>query len=214
MLKLIQMNSEKPSEPNKPTGLAPEKMLNNECILGRDQRCCIQLDHRMVSNLHGKIFLKEGQYYYTDTNSCNGSKINNEVAQINQNYLLKLGDHIKIGPFILWIQSLTENVEVIPPQPPEPSQYMPLAVTDPALVKRWTEGDRTLRCTQVIDDTPDVKTFRFVASPPVLFAFQPGQFVTLDLEINGQQVKRSYSISSAPSRPHTLDITVKRVPPN
>lgn len=212
MIKFIQMNSEKPLEP-KQTSLALEKMLNGECIIGRDQRCCIHLDDPKVSSQHGKIFLKEGQYYYTDTISRNGSKINNEDAQINQNYLLKPGDQIQIGPFILWIQSLTENVEVIPPQPPQPSQYMPLAVTDPALVKRWTEGDRTLRCTQVIEDTPDVKTFRFVASPPVLFSFQPGQFVTLNLEIDGQQVARAYSISSAPSRPHTLDITVKRVPP-
>lgn len=213
MLNLIQMNSENPLQPNKKTDLAPETRLNNECIIGRRPGCCLQLDDSMVSGRHGKIFLKEGQYYYTDLISSNGSKINNEVAQVDKNYLLKPGDHIQIGPFILLIQSLGENEKDIFPQPPEPIHYIPLAVIDQALVKRWTEGDRTLLCTQIIDDTPDVKTFRFVAFPPVLFSFQPGQFVTLNLEIDGQQVKRAYSISSAPSRPHTLDITVKRVPP-
>ena len=44
------------------------------------------------------------------------------------------------------------------------------------------------------------------------FAFQPGQFVTLELKIEGKTVRRSYSISSPPSRPQTLDITVKRAP--
>ena len=69
-----------------------------------------------------------------------------------------------------------------------------------------------MRCIQTIDETDDVKTFRFVAEPPRLFSYKPGQFVTLGLTIDGKRVKRSYSISSTPTRPHTLDITVKRVP--
>ncbi|MBW4571165.1 MAG: FHA domain-containing protein [Tolypothrix carrinoi HA7290-LM1] len=96
---------------------------------------------------------------------------------------------------------------VIPPQ-----EYMPLAMVEPADLQRWTKGDLTVRCIGVIDETHDVRTFRFVADPPVLFSYKPGQFVTLDLEINGEEISRSYSISSTPSRPHTLEITVKRVP--
>ena len=46
----------------------------------------------------------------------------------------------------------------------------------------------------------------------MLFTYEPGQFVTLHLEINGKRIRCSYSISSTPSRPHTLEITVKRVP--
>jgi ferredoxin-NADP reductase/ferredoxin len=96
---------------------------------------------------------------------------------------------------------------VVPPQ-----EYMPVAMVEPADLQRWTKGDLTVRCISVIDETHDVKTFRFVADPPVLFTYKPGQFVTLDLEINGEEISRSYSISSTPSRPHTLEITVKRVP--
>ncbi|NEU75627.1 FHA domain-containing protein [Hassallia byssoidea VB512170] len=96
---------------------------------------------------------------------------------------------------------------VIPPQ-----EYMPLAMVEPADLQRWTKGDLTVRCIGVIDETHDVRTFRFVADPPVLFSYKPGQFVTLDLEINKEEISRSYSISSTPSRPHTLEITVKRVP--
>jgi ferredoxin-NADP reductase/ferredoxin len=96
---------------------------------------------------------------------------------------------------------------VVPPQ-----EYMPVAMVEPADLQRWTKGDLTVRCISVIDETHDVKTFRFVADPPVLFTYKPGQFVTLDLEINGEEISRSYSISSTPSRPHTLEITIKRVP--
>jgi ferredoxin-NADP reductase/pSer/pThr/pTyr-binding forkhead associated (FHA) protein/ferredoxin len=93
-----------------------------------------------------------------------------------------------------------------------PTQDHTLAATlDLSQLRNWVKGELTVRCIGVIDETHDVKTFRFVADPPVLFTYQPGQFVTLDLEINGEEVSRSYSISSTPSRPYILEITVKRL---
>ena len=82
----------------------------------------------------------------------------------------------------------------------------------PAGPPRWTQGRIRLRCVETVAETHDVRTFRWVAEPPMLFDYQPGQFLTLDLEIDGNQVKRSYSISSSPTRPAALEITVKRVP--
>ncbi|MGK7881683.1 MAG: 2Fe-2S iron-sulfur cluster-binding protein [Crocosphaera sp.] len=76
----------------------------------------------------------------------------------------------------------------------------------------WNKGKITVRCLNIIEDTQDVKTFRFTGTSPTLFNYKPGQFVTLNLNINDKIVKRAYSISSTPSRPHTLEITVKRVP--
>lgn len=93
----------------------------------------------------------------------------------------------------------------------EPSQYMPLASLAPDQITRWTKGSLDLQCVNVIAETADVKTFSFVTNPPSLFTYKPGQFITLELEINGVEVLRSYSISSTPSRPHSLEITVKRV---
>ena len=77
----------------------------------------------------------------------------------------------------------------------------------------WSKGELTVRCLNIIQETSDVKTFRFAATSPTLFNYKPGQFVTLKLNINDKIIKRAYSISSTPSRPHTLEITVKRVPP-
>ena len=77
--------------------------------------------------------------------------------------------------------------------------------------KIWEEGAKELVVVDVIDETHEVKTFRLTGVTPVVFSYHPGQFVTLILSINGHQVRRSYSMSSSPSRPYTLDITVKRV---
>ncbi|WP_419812905.1 FAD-binding oxidoreductase [Bacterioplanoides sp.] len=75
----------------------------------------------------------------------------------------------------------------------------------------WTNGRHMVRCARVIDETHDVKTFCFLTEQPVLFFFKPGQFVTLELEINGQPVMRSYTISSSPSTPYSFSLTIKRV---
>jgi ferredoxin-NADP reductase len=75
----------------------------------------------------------------------------------------------------------------------------------------WQPGKLPVRCIQVSDETHDIKTFWFCADPPKLLVFRPGQFMTLELPIDGKTVRRSYTISSSPSRPHTFSITVKRV---
>lgn len=76
------------------------------------------------------------------------------------------------------------------------------------------DGDRddTLVCRAVRQETHDVKTFVFSAPEPRLFRYAPGQFITLELEIGGQAIQRCYTLSSTPSRPDTVSITVKRVP--
>ena len=83
----------------------------------------------------------------------------------------------------------------------------------PAGIAVWGEDDSaTLVCRQVQDVTHDVKTFLFEPAEPALFQHEPGQFVTLQLEIDGRPVSRCYTISSPPTRPHLLGITVKRQP--
>ncbi|XWK86066.1 MAG: FHA domain-containing protein [Phormidium sp.] len=212
MPKIIAINLNQPQE-IKEINLTPEKMLNRECIVGRDRRCCVVLDDPLVSSLHGKIYFENGQYYYSDT-SRNGSHINNKIAEPKQSYILRDRDTIQIGHYALMIQSLAEDSSVVPRENSSnsPNDYMPLAMIEPSSINRWNQGKLKVKCVQVVDETSDVKTFRFVAIPPVLFTYKPGQFISLDLEINGKEVSRCYSISSSPSRPHSLEITVKRIP--
>lgn len=82
----------------------------------------------------------------------------------------------------------------------------------PVHTQTWVNGRHNVRCVKMIHETWDVCTYCFMAQQPVMFFFKPGQFVTLELEINGKQVMRSYTISSSPSVPYSFSITVKRVP--
>ncbi len=83
---------------------------------------------------------------------------------------------------------------------------------NPVTTQTWANGRHIVRCVKVIQETWDVRTFCFMADQPILFFFKPGQFVTLELEIDGQPIMRSYTISSSPSVPYSFSVTIKRVP--
>lgn len=85
-----------------------------------------------------------------------------------------------------------------------------LAAPPPAV---WNDDrDDTLRCVLVRQETHDVRTFVLAANAPRSFRYLPGQFITLELEIGGQKINRCYTLSSTPTRPDLVSITVKRVP--
>jgi len=70
--------------------------------------------------------------------------------------------------------------------------------------------DLNLVCELVRRETHDVKTFLFRPDPPSLVRYEPGQFLTLEFEIDGAAINRCYTVSSPPTRPERLCITVKR----
>lgn len=74
------------------------------------------------------------------------------------------------------------------------------------------DDDGDLVCRTVTEETHDVRSFHFATDRPSRFRFEPGQFLTLELPIQGETVFRCYTISSPPTRPETLSITTKRVP--
>jgi ferredoxin-NADP reductase len=80
-----------------------------------------------------------------------------------------------------------------------------------AKLPNWdAEEDDVLVCRAVRQETHDVKTFVFSGRSPRRHSYKPGQFITLDLNINGQAINRCYTISSSPTRPHLISITTKR----
>ncbi len=76
----------------------------------------------------------------------------------------------------------------------------------------WQHGEVRLVCVEKWQETHDVVSFRFHGIEPVKFNFKPGQFLTFILDIDGETVYRSYTISSSPSRPYSLVVTIKRIP--
>jgi ferredoxin-NADP reductase/DMSO/TMAO reductase YedYZ heme-binding membrane subunit len=69
-----------------------------------------------------------------------------------------------------------------------------------------------LKIARIFQETPDVKTFRFVTPEggPLPFEHIAGQYINLKLTIDGKRVNRSYTIASSPTRNHYVEISVKR----
>ena len=76
----------------------------------------------------------------------------------------------------------------------------------------YAGGPATLICKAVVDETHDSKTFVFEDTLSRSFDFRPGQYVIFKFAIDGKMRPRAYSISSTPTRPHNIQVTVKRVP--
>ncbi len=75
----------------------------------------------------------------------------------------------------------------------------------------WTDIEE-LECCAVVPEAPNTATFSFVAPSGALFKYLPGQFLTLELPVPGGTVWRTYTISSSPSRPLSISVTVKAQP--
>jgi ferredoxin-NADP reductase len=74
------------------------------------------------------------------------------------------------------------------------------------------DDDGALVCRRVVQETHDVRSFYFSAEAPRRFLFKPGQFLTFEFEIAGEILYRCYTISSPPTQPYLISITVKRHP--
>jgi ring-1,2-phenylacetyl-CoA epoxidase subunit PaaE len=68
----------------------------------------------------------------------------------------------------------------------------------------------SLKVKQVIRETSEAITIKFEnASEPI--SYKSGQFITLILDIDGKEVRRSYSLNSAPAIDQDLSVSVKAV---
>ncbi len=69
-----------------------------------------------------------------------------------------------------------------------------------------------LKVTHITEETPDAKTFTLdvPADLSEVFAFTQGQYVTLKFDLDGHELRRSYSMSSSPLD-QALAFTVKKV---
>ncbi|MGE6452718.1 FAD-binding oxidoreductase [Shewanella baltica] len=104
--------------------------------------------------------------------------------------------------------NLSVMTEAISALPHKPESVSPLVHAEPA---RNGPVLSELVCIERWNETVDVVSFRFQAGEPMKFDYKPGQFMTFVLEISGEQVCRSYTLSSSPSRPYSLMVTIKRV---
>lgn len=109
------------------------------------------------------------------------------------------------------IQRLTPGGETAKPDDSSnlSEQVSPAAKTELPVQRPWAG---ILRVKAIFNETPNVKTFRLMEPNlgPIPFTFLPGQYATLTSEINGEKVRRSYTISSSPTQRDFIELTVKR----
>ena len=72
----------------------------------------------------------------------------------------------------------------------------------------WKDSE-PLECVSVVPEGPNIVSFSFRAPSGAWFDYRPGQFLTLELPVAGGPVHRTYTLSSSPSRPLSITLTVK-----
>src|SRR5215213_4782131 len=73
--------------------------LKDEMVIGRADRCHVVLDDTYVSQMHARIFARDGNYMVEDLGSTNGTYLNRR--RVTGPSELHRGDQIKIGKTVM-----------------------------------------------------------------------------------------------------------------
>jgi ring-1,2-phenylacetyl-CoA epoxidase subunit PaaE len=74
-----------------------------------------------------------------------------------------------------------------------------------------TVATRPLRITRVVRETPDAVSLFLEEADGKALSFVPGQFLTFEVKLEGQTLRRAYSLASAALPGHAPHVTIKRV---
>ncbi|OQK16164.1 hypothetical protein AU255_13750 [Methyloprofundus sedimenti] len=193
---------------------------DTELILGRHALADVLLDSYHVSDFHAKVICAEDRIYIEDLGSKKGTILQGQRLPAHKATELahslvamvagfELRFEFNSSPKLTSVRTLTPSERQ---DEPVADIYAAQLLKNHEQIKPWPATISELTVVGIIDENHDTKTLRLASAKPVLFHFQPGQFINLTLTINGNLVKRSYSIASSPSQPHVMEMTVKRVP--
>jgi pSer/pThr/pTyr-binding forkhead associated (FHA) protein len=76
--------------------------LGEELTVGRAGGCQITLDDTFVSQLHARVFRRDGQFYVEDLGSTNGTFLNRR--KVSAPAAIRKGDRIQIGKTVMELQ--------------------------------------------------------------------------------------------------------------
>src|SRR5258705_416154 len=207
----------------------PIDPLGSWTVVGRHPGAHIQLEAYKLGLFHAAFHKKDGRFYLRAIDLECGTLLDRKKIKAGVPVPLRAGSLVDIPGYQLRIrlanspatsgEEIVEGEELaeapsyfyVPPPPPS-SPVLTNLIEHRAAIALWSGGVTSLKVADIIEETADAKTFRLVGEKPLLFSYRPGQFVTLLLTIDGEYIERSYSISSSPSRPHVLELTVKRLP--
>lgn len=69
----------------------------------------------------------------------------------------------------------------------------------------------SLAVEKIVDETPDAYSVYLKVDDADLLKYKAGQYITLKLNIKGEELRRAYSLSSSPVVDNNLVVTIKRV---
>ena len=172
-----------------------------------------------VSRFHARLTIVDGKLWVRDLQSQTGVFVNDRRIAPDTNVELNPDSVLRIQDYRIGFESSDPHDAVRrrrfkhrkPADPAETLLYSGL-IHHPERHKVWSPAATELRVSGIIEETADVKTFRLAGRRPLLFRYDPGQFVTVITTIGGREVRRSFSLGSTPSRPNGIEITVKRLP--
>jgi hypothetical protein len=84
-------------EPSERKGQTYE--LTDELTVGRAPGCAVSLDDTFVSNLHARVFRRDGTLYVEDLGSTNGTFVNQKA--VSSAVRLRKGDRVQVGRTVL-----------------------------------------------------------------------------------------------------------------
>lgn len=73
--------------------------LSDELTVGRAAGCQITLDDAYASQLHARVFRRDGRWYVEDLGSTNGTYLNRR--KVSGPMVLERGDHLQIGNTVM-----------------------------------------------------------------------------------------------------------------
>jgi len=73
--------------------------LGNELTVGRAAGCQVTVDDTFVSQLHARVFLREGRYLVEDLGSTNGTYLNRQ--KVGGPMVMQAGDRLQVGNTVL-----------------------------------------------------------------------------------------------------------------
>ena len=76
--------------------------LGDELTVGRAGGCQITLEDTYVSQLHARVFRREGQLYVEDLGSTNGTYLNRK--KVTAPIAIRKGDRLQIGKTVMELQ--------------------------------------------------------------------------------------------------------------
>ncbi|MBI2704610.1 MAG: FHA domain-containing protein [Actinobacteria bacterium] len=76
--------------------------LGDELTLGRAAGCHVTVDDTFVSQIHARVFARDGQYLVEDLGSTNGTYLNRK--KVSGPMMMQRGDRLQVGNTVLELQ--------------------------------------------------------------------------------------------------------------